>query len=721
MDEELEPQREEAMRYYEAQSLGNEEDGRSKVVMSTVRDTVLKYIPSLMRTCFGTQRAIEFVPSRVEKVNEAEQQSKYVTWLIRNAPNALLEAHAAMKDGLRCRLGFVKWWYDPQGCQETYDQTGLSKEQVALYEADPSVAYLVTREYEEGGVTLYDCAVTYNDDKGRIRWAALPPEEVIYSPEARNFNEATFVGHRQELTVGALVAMGFDKKDIIEFAKQTSSLANTASRQERDPDASDHDTAAETSDESSWLVPVVEAFVRVDEDQDDITELRKYWLVGDAYKPLKDPAFADSEFFGVAVRRMNMASWSPDPEPHLVEGRSTTDLTKDLQRVDSALIRANLDSLGLALHNRVAFQEGAVNLHDLMNTEVGAAIRTTTRPSDVIFPITHAYVGKDAFPLMEWVRGVREERTGQSKESEGLGADALQSSSKVAVAATLSSAQGRQELIARFFLEGIMVPLARGLSDLVVQHQNRKMSVRINGKFTEIDPSLWDRDADCQVSLMLGGGLQDQKIQSLTAILQKQETYIQTLGPANPLVNLSQLSNTLLKLVELAGWVDSESYFNRVTPEQAAQAAQASMNQPPKEDPATMLAKANIELQQRQQALAEQKFQLDVMKFQTETQLKEEQQRQELLIRTQEMELRYSVQIDEMMLERMIRSEDAEMRAIGEAMRTKHQSQIELTRILSQHKQAREKVATDAAVKIATAKINAEAKKETDAGSHTAD
>ena len=42
----------------------------------------------------------------------------------------------------------------------------------------------------------------------------------------------------------------------------------------------------------------------------------------------------------------------------------------------------------------------------------------------------------------------------------------------------------------------------------------------------------------------------------------KQEQILQQLGPNNPLVNLQQYSNTLTKMIEMAGFKDAQSFIN---------------------------------------------------------------------------------------------------------------------------------------------------------------
>jgi hypothetical protein len=54
--------------------LGNEEEGRSQIVMTEGRDTVLVMLPGLLRIFVSSEDVVEFVPTTALTVDLAEQQ-----------------------------------------------------------------------------------------------------------------------------------------------------------------------------------------------------------------------------------------------------------------------------------------------------------------------------------------------------------------------------------------------------------------------------------------------------------------------------------------------------------------------------------------------------------------------------------------------------------------------------------------------------------------------
>lgn len=657
IDTQVSPDRVEALKYYKGGPLGNEEEGRSQVVVSTVRDAVLGMEPALLRGSFGPEPSVWFQPTRPELVEMAEQQSDFISHTFRDAPNALDSAKAFIWNGLCLRNGFAKAWWERYEQSTTYEQTGLTAEQLKLYEQDDAITYTVTKETETDGVTLYDCSVT-KKGRGKVVWGAVPPEEVIWSRDARNFTTATLVGHRQDRTVGECVADGFAYDDLIDYAKSGDQIEWSGVNQERQivPSTEKHDGDT-TPDPSLWRVPFYELYVRLDEDGDRIPELRRYYCVG-PFKLLKRKGDT-SAFWGQPMKQCPIVTWCPYPMPHTVMGQSVADFMRDLQRINTALMRGNIDSLGLALNPRIGVDEDKGNIKDLLNSEIGAILRSRGNPTEVYSEFRHDYVGEKAFPLMQYMHEEAERRTGKKLNAEGIDADALQSSTKQGVMATLSASGAREELMMQLLNENGWRPLFRLLYDLTKQHQDFPRTVRMRGKWVTVDPRLWDDDCEVKVVLGLGSGLAQERLERMQAIIGKQEQILGTLGPANDIVNLNQYTRAVHKAVQIAGDADSENYFSYVTPEQAAQMQQQAAQQPPKEDPAAAAVKMQAEAQMLQAQTAAQRLQLDasqqefeqqmaVQKQTFEQELAMEKLRQEQALKSAEIEARYAVDVKEL-------------------------------------------------------------------------
>ena len=227
-------------------------------------------------------------------------------------------------------------------------------------------------------------------------------------------------------------------------------------------------------------------------------------------------------------------------------------------------MRDTLDSLGHSIFPRMGVVEGQVNIDDVLNTDIGQPIRM--RAPGMVQPFSVPFVGKEAFPVLGYLDESKENRTGVSKASAGLNADALQSTTKSAVSATMSGAQGRIELICRHFAEGGMQQLFKLVNGLVIKHQDSQAVYRLNNEFIAVAPRHWVADKDIVINVAISKSSDEEKSALLAQLAGKQEQIQQTMGMNNTLVSLQQYSNTLYKIIEMTGFKDAQSFINTQVP-----------------------------------------------------------------------------------------------------------------------------------------------------------
>lgn len=588
IDEEVSPDRAKAARYYAGEPFGNEEEGRSQVVSHDVRDTVHAILPSLMRIFFGAEKPVEFVPEGPEDEPLAEQATDYINYVLTRDNPGFLTLYSAFKDALIRRTGFIKAWWD-DSTEVTYESyEGIDDDTLLLLEQDDEIEIIEQESYEDeaaraeieaqlqealalaeaaqaqGQVVpaeaipqppeqwpmLHDVTVRRRRQRGRIRVEAVPPEEILISRGARSFEDAAVVAHRTEKTVSDLIAMGYDPAELEDIASSDGLDINEESL-DRHPEAYGADDEAE-GDPSQRKVLYTEAWMHLDIDGDGIAELRKLCCLGDGFKIMRnEPA-----------SYVPIVDLCPDPEPHRAIGRSIFDLVHDIQLIKSSILRNMLDSLAQSIHPRTGVVEGMVNMDDVLNNEVGGVIRM--RQPGMVQPYTTPFVGAAAFPMIEYMDRLREQRTGITDASQGLDAEVLQSTTKAAVMATVSAAQQQIELIARIFAETGIRRLYRLLLKLVCQYQDKPRTIRLRGGWVTMDPRSWNAGMDAIPSLAIGGGTPEERLATLAAIAERQEMLLERLGPNNPLVSLGQYSRTLSRMVQLAGFKDASQYFNEL-------------------------------------------------------------------------------------------------------------------------------------------------------------
>jgi hypothetical protein len=214
VDNELSYDRAKATEYYLGKPFGNEEEGRSQVVMTDVRDTVDGMVPSLLRVFFGAEHAVEYEPTRPDTVEMAAQMTDYVRYVFEK-DGGFLKSLAVLKDGLIRKIGIFKVAWDTSYATCTYRQEGLDDQQLKLLAADDEIQNMQASKRKKGG--LYDVEFTRKENDGCARVWELPPEEFIYNREARSLDTALLVMHRTRKTRGELLAMGISKDDLDEY------------------------------------------------------------------------------------------------------------------------------------------------------------------------------------------------------------------------------------------------------------------------------------------------------------------------------------------------------------------------------------------------------------------------------------------------------------------------------------------------------------------------
>ena len=648
IDSDLSPTRAKGTEYYRGDLFGNEVEGNSKVVAMEVRDTVSAMLPSLMRVFFSTENVVEFVPRGPEDVQSAQQATDYANYIFQNDNNGFLTSYAIFKDALVRKCGIAKFWWEDDEKVNIDEYTGLDDQTLEMLMQEPDAEVKIVVSYPDPNVDemqmttvdpmtgqpitmpapmIHDVQIKRITKDGRIRIMAVPPEELLLDRRARSFDDATIIAHRQMATMADLIAMGYDQEEIEENISSTD-LDSNDEYLARQPLS----TTFGTNDAANPMmrrVLYVEAYSRVDYDGDGIAELRKVCCMGSGYQVVRN----------LPASYIPFADFPCDPEPHTspLEAMSIFDITRDLQEIKSEILRNTLDSLAQSIHPRTAVVEGQVNIDDVLNNETGAIIRM--RAPGMVQPLTTPFVGQAAFPMMEYMDQIKEDRTGMSKAAMGLNADALQSSTKAAVNATISASQGRIELTARILAEG-MKKLFKGILFLVTTHQDKERMVRLRNEWVAIDPRHWNAGMDASINIGLGNGDTNERLQALMMIMAKQEQILQQLGPQNPLVTPQQFSNTLRKIVELSGFKDASSFFQDIPADYVPPAPPA-----PKPSPEEILAQVQAEsikadIQKKAADLELQRQQMIM-----DDDLKRDQMAQDLYLKKYEIELKYNSQI----------------------------------------------------------------------------
>lgn len=585
VDSVLSPTRAVAHQYYKGAPFGNEEPGRSQVVMTDVADSVSAMMPDLMRIFTGPKHYVEFDPTRSDAIPQAEQKTDYVRYVFERDNPGFQIVYDTLWDGLVKALGVIKWGWEDH-CVKHYSLRHVTQDEIDALRADEdSTISMIEKEddkitvyptpddqaaWQEGAIAAqqagqqpppqpqpheedaFSLEVAVQIPTGRCRVWSVPPEELLVLRQGRDPQYGTmFMAHRMKKTRGELLDLGLTEDEIDEHGGSYSTLDTNPEEVERQPDETAVTETAAPGDEN-YKHDYMENYVIVDFNGDGYSELRMIATLG------PEPWIIPSKNKVISARPFGI--FSPYPEPHSLIGRSVADRTMDLQKINSSLVRSGLDSLSASIFPRTAYQDGQVSVADLQNTEIGAGIRCKGRPADVMQPYAHTFNGDKIFPFLEFMKQTKEERTGVVKGAAGLDMDALQSTTPDAAAAAIASNKMQVELIARIYVETCLKPCFKGIAQLLSENQPTERIVKLRGKFVPINPRAWDDDLDCTVNVALGNS-DDKKLATLIGIKQDQDALMAAYGPGNPAITVGQALHTRHEIMKAQGITDSENYY----------------------------------------------------------------------------------------------------------------------------------------------------------------
>lgn len=612
--------RRDALDHYLGKPYGDEQDGRSQVVMRDVADTVEWIKPSLLKIFCSGDEVAAFDAVGPEDEPMAEQETDYVNHVLMRKNDGFVIFHDWIHDALIQRNGYVWVKAVKESKQDREPYKGLSEEELAMLIQDPEVEVLEhTPSVDEYGMPRHDVVLGKKKECTRIKVVNVPPERVAVAANwpVLNLDGCPFLRIIDYPTISDLRAHGYDVPDNI--SDTASSGDDEWIAQARDVDGDD-ETDGKSVDPATRRVKTRYVWVRYDSDKDGQAELHFVVVVG--------TTILEDEIDDL----IPVAALTPSRMPHEHDGRSVDDLVSDLQRIRTVLMRGFLDNMYLANNGRHAVDADRVNLDDMLTARPGGIVRVKGGPTGAIEPLLHPQIGGDVLKAVEYIDNLRSNRTGASPYTQGLDADAI---SKTATESNsiMNAAQQRIELIARLFAETGVKALMLIVHAMSSKHSQKDEVIKLKGRWVPISPRAWKSRTDMSISVGLGTGNKDQLLRHLTMLWQMQTAGLQ-MGIATP----ANLLETAKRMTNAVGMKQTEAFWT-----------DPSQNPPPPAPPDPA-----IQIEQMRQQGAQQLKQMDLQdsahKFQAEqqSQMAVDQNRQEMEARQKQLELQQQAELKQL-------------------------------------------------------------------------
>lgn len=592
-----------AMDYYLGKPMGNEEEGRSSVTSSDVWDVVEGLAPLILKPFVSSDDVVRFRPTGPEDEDAADQETDYINFVVTQRNDVFEQLVTWVKAGLLQKNGVVKYWWDEtrRTTVEMYrGKTGdelaalmddLSQQgEVKILEHSETAGAMGVDEMGQPtqGEPLHDFRVRLTRKTGQARYAVVPPEELLVSTAARSPNpkNAPFLEHVTRKTLSEIREMGYDVPDDISdtWGSAPDSEAQALARQQDTQRLTSSDGLGDPAGREVWYR---EAYAYVDFDGDGVSEPRQICMIGDTI-------LANDE-----VSEWPFCGWTPYLQLFQYDGRCPADETIEIQAVKTTLWRQSMDNL-YTINNNRTFVSGKVNLDDMLDNQIAGIVRID---GDVVgnhamsMPITP--IGQVVQPMIEYLDSAKENRTGFTRYNQGTDSNSL---NKTASGIRMITEAGNERvgLVSRSFAEQGLKPLMIGIHGLCRSHATKADTVRLRGRWVEIDPRQWTSRYDMTVSVGLGTADKQMQLQGQQMLMAEQKQLVQVPGLVTP----KNLYQSAAKFAEILGEKDASKYFS--DPDQA----EAPKPPDPMDDPKIMLEVAKTK--QRDRELDQKDRELDI-------------------------------------------------------------------------------------------------------------
>lgn len=577
-ESEIASEQADALARYYRRPYGDERPGRSQVVDGTVSITVDNAVAALLKPFASSDETVVFEPRSKEDEEQAQQATEYVNYVLHQDNQGFLILHDWFKDALIQKLGVVKLYWEDTTREKIERLENVDAMQIEMMAQD------IIDIYGPDEFGLYTVDVKRSDPDGKLCVENVPPEEYRISPYARPGRPAPYEAHITNKARSELIEMGFDREVVMSLSKADNSLEDSRQQVRYQDEEWASAQLQQPGDESRQLVQVNDEYVLIDYDGDGISELRHVIRSGNIILLNEEVEFAP------------FAKLCPVPMPHKVYGLSLADLVMNEQRIATNLWRQTMDNIYLANNPRPVVLEAAERMDgstidDLMTPAPGALIRAGSVGIDTF---SVPFVGDKSFPMLEYVAGQAESRSGIAKHGQGMDPDAIDKAGQITATQAAIMQDGRNsraEMIARIFAETGIKQLFKLMLKLLVMHQPRARMIRLRNKWVEMDPRHWNAEMDVSISVGLGTGNRAEQMAMAEGVLGLMERLAQT--PFSSLIDKEKVYNGVKKFLNGAGIKNVDDFVNE--PERDPEGN--LIPEPPQPDPEQMKVEAEMQMQ----------------------------------------------------------------------------------------------------------------------------
>ena len=542
----------------------------SSLVSTDVADTIEWALPSLMKVFTGSDEVITVAGVTEEDDQNAEIMQDLLVYQLQRQNKFFPLLYNWMKDALITGLGIIKcYWERTEGW--TPETAKLNADALKLL---TQTGVEITNV--EGPDLMGDFTVTWNSPyyiKNSPKLENILVSEFLYSPDAKNLEDANFVAHRKKVTMSHLRQK--EKEGIyanVDMVHPDNGPTTWVMDQVEDA-IGDHYTPLHNNqqDKAREEVTIYECYTKIDFNNDGILEDMIITIAGDVILRAEPNYMGRHPFFAI----------SPTKDPHRIwVKRSYAELIGELQDMKVALTRQIVQNIALTNDPKMILAEDSINISDYIEGRKVIRKKPGANMGDVAMSMPVNQLSPQTFQFLEWLEGQKENRTGITRYNQGLDANSLNKTA-TGISAILGQSAQRLELVARMFAETGISELFRFMVSLNQKFVDQDTVVRLTNKQLRISPDDLNGNFDLVVNAGISISTKESTIMTLQTML---TALMQTQAAGIPIVTPQNIYNLFKKWIESAGF---KNYNDYVT------------------DPAVVQQRAIMDMQLKQQVLSQ--------------------------------------------------------------------------------------------------------------------
>ena len=499
--------------------------GVSSIVDTSTTEVVEAYTAVLSDLFLSNGKLARFIPydDTPGAFKAAKDAGNIVNYCIFKKNKGWEILQTWMKASLLWKNAILRWDYveDFDYVIEEFDEIDEAKLDEILADENMEIVNELTLNPLSETISYIDVRLRKKIDKSRIKLECIPPESFRISNEAKDIEEANYVGIQSEMTRSEIRKYYPEWGESItedewaeldtgdEWLGSGNYSEDVAARKEITGQRywQGYEGKSAYPLEANQLVTLTESWLRIDRDGDGISELKHLITVGTHILYEEDAEF------------IPLASIVPIDIPHEFFGLSMADFTRSATLASTAILRGFVENTYLTNYSPKLADPNVVDFSALQNMKPKQIIPTNGSPVNAVAALPPETISTGTVPLLEHLQMIKEQATGMSKAAQGLN-DTLYVSgnSEQKLSAFQSAAQKRIQHIGRRFAETGFKRLIAGIYETMVKNMKGKQKYYYNGVYSSIDMSTLPKQMDVEVFLDIGENSNSSKIQKLGKI-----------------------------------------------------------------------------------------------------------------------------------------------------------------------------------------------------------